>query len=156
MDVDSFADIAGEFHERVSQIVWCTVATVDRAGRPRTRVLHPVWDGATGYIMTGRASHKALHLARHPYVSLGYWDLEKGIVYADCRAEWQDSLEDRLRAWRLFETTPEPYGYNPKMFFAAPDDPGFGVLKLTPWRVEVTSLADLAQRRPSRVWRQRS
>jgi len=154
MDVQAFVDVEEEFHQRVSGIVWCTVTTIDRAGRPRSRILHPVWDGSTGYIMTGRHTLKARHLAEHPYVSLSYWDLQKGIVYADCRAEWLDDPEDRLRTWKLFESTPEPYGYNPRLFFSAPDDPEFGVLKLTPWRIEVTSLADLAQRRPPRVWRQ--
>ena len=26
------------------EIVWCTLATVDAAGRPRSRVVHPVWE----------------------------------------------------------------------------------------------------------------
>lgn len=155
MDIEAFADIAEEFHERVSSIVWCTVATIDRLGRPRSRILHPMWDGATGYIMTGRRSLKARHIESRPYVSLSYWDAQKGIAYADCRARWLDDLEDRRRVWKLFESTPEPYGYNPALFFPSPDDPGFGVLELIPWRIEVTGLADLMQRRPPRVWRRR-
>ena len=38
------------------RIVWCTVATVDRRGRPRSRILHPYWerteDGLAGWITT--------------------------------------------------------------------------------------------------------
>ena len=43
-----FADIADEFAARTQRIVWCTVATVDESGRPRTRILHPIWEGTTG------------------------------------------------------------------------------------------------------------
>jgi hypothetical protein len=46
---DAFATIA-------HRIVWCTVATVDRRGRPRSRILHPYWeradDGLVGWITT--------------------------------------------------------------------------------------------------------
>ena len=36
-----FEEIAAHFAERTQRIVWCTVATVDRAGRPRTRISIP-------------------------------------------------------------------------------------------------------------------
>jgi hypothetical protein len=34
-----------------------------------------------------------------------------------------------------------------------PTSPAFGVMRLTPWRIELYSLADLAQRKMARVWR---
>ena len=74
MDVASFGEIEKEFMERISRIVWCTVTTIDRKGRPRARILHPVWEGSTGWIATGRDSFKAKHLAQNPHVSLSYWD----------------------------------------------------------------------------------
>ena len=49
MNVASFADIKEEFNKRVSRIVWCTVATVDTKGRPRSRILHPIWERSTGW-----------------------------------------------------------------------------------------------------------
>ena len=45
MRVSAFADIEKDFLARVRQIVWCSVATVDRRGRPRSRILHPLWEG---------------------------------------------------------------------------------------------------------------
>jgi pyridoxine/pyridoxamine 5'-phosphate oxidase len=72
VEVASFAEIEAEFMRRVARIVWCTVATVDRQGRPRTRILHPIWEGTTGWIATGRHSHKEKHLARNTHVSLSY------------------------------------------------------------------------------------
>ena len=66
-----FAELEPEFTRRVSRIVWCSVATIDRAGNPRTRILHPIWeviDGVpVGYIATGRHSLKEKHIARNPY-----------------------------------------------------------------------------------------
>ena len=74
MDVASFAEIEKDFMERVARIVWCTVTTVDRKGRPRARILHPIWERSTGWIATGRSSFKGKHLEANPYVSLSYWD----------------------------------------------------------------------------------
>jgi len=34
-----------------------------------------------------------------------------------------------------------------------PEDPGFGLLKLTPWRIEVSSFYDMAAGKPPLVWR---
>ena len=51
-DVDQQPAIIAVAH----RIVWCTVATVDRRGRPRSRVLRRYWehtaDGLTGWITT--------------------------------------------------------------------------------------------------------
>jgi general stress protein 26 len=154
VDVNGFEDIAEEFGKRVSRIVWATVTTVDRKGRPRSRILHPMWDGATGYIMTGRHSFKAKHLAHNPYVSVSYWDQQQEQVHAECRAEWEDGLAEKQRVWDLFKDTPMPYGYDPAMFWpggAASED--FGVMKLTPWRVELWALGEMASGKPAQVWR---
>jgi hypothetical protein len=36
--VESFAEIAAEFHARIARIAWATVATVGAGGAPRTRI----------------------------------------------------------------------------------------------------------------------
>ena len=154
MDVKMFSEIADDFKKRVERIVWCTVATVDAKGRPRSRILHPIWDGPTGWIATGRQSHKAKHIAGNPHVSLSYWDPQQEQVYAECRAEWADGMEDKKRLWNLLKDTPQPVGYDPSLFWKeGPSDPTFGALKLTPWRIEVSALSDLFEGKPPRVWR---
>src|SRR5687768_6468767 len=122
MDVASFDEISHELDERVRRIVWCAVATVDRQGRPRSRVLHPMWERTTGWIATGRRSFKAKHLAGTPYVSLSYWDVQHGLAYIDCRAEWEEDAGEKHRVWELYKGTPAPYGYDPAMFWPGPDD----------------------------------
>lgn len=153
-EVSSFDDIAGEFNARVTRIVWCTVTTVDAKGRPRARILHPVWDGTTGWIATGRHSFKAKHLARSPFVSLSYWDQQHQQVYAECGAEWEDDPAEKQRVWDLIKNAPPPVGYDLSMFWqGGPTDPEFGALKLTPWRVELSSLQDMIQGKQPQVWR---
>lgn len=148
MEVAAFADIESAFLQRVHTMVWCNVATIDSCGRPRSRVLHPIWVGAMGWIATRRSSHKAKHIATHPYVSLAYVSDVARPVYADCYAEWDDSAETKQWLWDQFLNTPPPLGYDPAPIFGSIDDPGYGVLKLTPWRIELVQFPE-----PPRVWR---
>ena len=155
MDVKSFEEIQDEFMARVSRIVWCTVATVDTAGRPRTRILHPLWEGTTGWITTGRHSHKEKHLAKNPYMSLSYWDTKHEMVYVEARAEWADDPAEKARVWDAFKNAPPPVGYDPAMIWSeGPTQDDFGVLKLTPWRIELYAMMDMMQGKGTRVWRE--
>ena len=58
MEVSSFAEIETEFIERVHHMVWCNVATIDTLDRPRSRILHPLWEGTVGWITTRRNQHQ--------------------------------------------------------------------------------------------------
>lgn len=151
MEVENFSVIAEEFDRRIKKIVWCTFTTIDRQGRPRSRMIHPIWDGNTGWIATGRQSFKAKHIAEHEFVSLTYWDPDHEQIYAECKAEWVDDNETKQKVWDLYGSTPEPLGYDLTMFWPEPTHESYGVLKLTPWRIELSSLADMAN---PKVWRQ--
>ena len=153
-EFSSYADIEEKFRATTDRVVWCTVATVDRRDRPRSRILHPIWDGPTGWILTNRHSHKEKHLAHNAYVSCSYWDPQHDQAIADCRAEWVDDADTKTWLWELFKSAPEPLGYDPVIIWPDKDDPSVGVLKLTPWRVAVWSMAEMAQGKPAQVWRQ--
>ncbi|HET9199418.1 MAG TPA: pyridoxamine 5'-phosphate oxidase family protein [Dehalococcoidia bacterium] len=154
MEVSSFAEIEEEFMRRVQRTVWCTVATVDSKGRPRTRILHPVWEGTTGWIATDPNSLKAKHLAGNPYVSLSYWDPNHEQVYVDARAEWVKDPKEGERIWNLLKSLPQPYGYDPGMIWQEGlSDPRWGVLKITPWRIEMFSLQTMISGEDAIVWR---
>ena len=130
------------------------VATVDTSGKPRTRILHPLWEGTTGWIATGRHSLKEKHLAANPHVSLSYWDPQQQNVYVEAMAQWEDDPETKRRIWALFGSTPEPAGYNLGDFFPGGPDGGWGLLKLTASRIELSGMADTAAGLPMRrVWR---
>ena len=44
----SFEPFAEEFLLRTGEIIWCTATTVDAQGRPRSRILHPIWQVIDG------------------------------------------------------------------------------------------------------------
>ena len=102
-----------------------------------------------GWIATGRHTLKTKHLARNPYVSLSYWDPQHQQIYADCRADWEDSPEQKWRIWELYKSTAPPLGYDPAIIWSGPDDPRLGLLKLTPWRIELSD----ATGRDKKIWR---
>jgi hypothetical protein len=155
MNVNDFCEIEAEFIQRVHTMVWCSVATVDTHNRPRSRVLHPIWEGATGWITTHRHSYKARHLAHNRHVSLAYITNIHTPVYADCVAEWVDDLDEKRRIWELFKSTPPPLGYDPAMEFGTPEHDDFGLLKLTPWRIDLVSFPAPSFKEGTKVWRRR-
>jgi general stress protein 26 len=152
----SFREIAATFDERVRRIVWCTVTTVDTKGRPFSRILHPIWEGAVGWIATGRETLKTKHLAKNAMVAVSYWDPSHDTVIAQCTATWCDDDGTRRRIWDLLATTPPPVGYDPGLFFrGGVSDPGYGVLRLDPLRIDLWAGKDMLEGRPPTVWRMR-
>jgi hypothetical protein len=137
--------VAPAFVEMAHQIVWCSVATVDRAGRPRSRVLHPywTWDGEKleGSVGSFNSPIRQAHLEQSPYVSCNYWTPSQDTCVAECRAELAFDEETRTRVWNTFKNTPEPLGYDPGGIgipgWETPMSPTFVVLRLHPWRLRV-------------------
>ena len=136
--------IAPAFIEMAHTIVWASVATVDENGRPRTRILHPIWewDGTSlvGWIGTEATSTKRAHLAASPNISLNYWAPNHDTCSAECGTEWVDDEEGRLRVWELLRNGPAPVGYDPAIvpqWSGGPAECAFVGLKLDPWRLRV-------------------
>ena len=155
MKVEHFSDMEEEFLRRVHMMVWCNVATVDHRQRPRSRLLHPIWEGSTGWIATHRNSYKSKHLAHNPHVSLAYiTDINKP-VYVDCVAEWVEELGQKQRIWDLFQNTAPPLGYDPALDFVSPEHEKFGLLKLIPWRIALVSFPAPSHEEGQRIWRRR-
>jgi hypothetical protein len=134
---------ATAFIEMAHNIVWCTVATVDPSGNPRTRILHPIWEWngetLTGWIATDPTSYKASHLAAHPVVSLTYWSPNHDTCSAECRARWTNDLVDKQLGWDRFMNAPAPVGYDPSIvpYWTSPEADRFGILRLDPYRLRV-------------------
>lgn len=138
-----FAGISEEFLERVFAVVWCNVATVDREGRPRSRILHPYWEvdsDPVGWVLTQRHSFKERQLAGNPFVSCAYVGNISKPVYAECRASWVDDLSEKERIWSTFRKTAPPMGYDPGTTFTTSDDPEIGLLRLDPWRIQLEQI----------------
>ena len=135
--------VAKSFVEMAHRIVWCSVATVDAKGRPRSRVLHPMWewqDGRlTGWVGTGPTPTKRAHLEASPFVSLNYWEASQDTCVAECRADWCFDLETREKVWNDYKAAPPPLGYDPAIIpnWDAASSDSFAVLRFEPWRLRV-------------------
>jgi hypothetical protein len=130
--LDAFVTVA-------HRIVWANLATVDRRGRPRSRLVHPVWerhgDALVGLVASRPTPLRRAHVADHPHVSVAYWDPAHETAVAECAARWLPAGEHEA-AWERLRSAPEPAGYDPRI--AWPDGPrsaDFAVLELTPWRL---------------------
>ena len=141
--MQALAEVAPAFVEMAHRIVWCSASTVDKKGRPRSRVLHPIWDwdGArlTGWIATAPTPTKRAHLAQTPHVSCNYWAPSQDTCVADCRAAFVSDDETRTWLWNHFKNAPAPVGYDPAIIpvWKTPLDASFIALKLEPWRLRV-------------------
>ena len=147
--------VEDEFIAIAHRIVWCSVATVDRRDRPRTRILHPYWerteDGVRGWVVTRKSPLKAAHIAHAPYVSCSYWDATHDVAIADCRAAWEEDRDEHARVWALYAAAPEPLGYDfHRIWPDGPAAPGAALLRLDPWRLHVADAMTVAT---PRVWK---
>jgi general stress protein 26 len=147
--VNSFSEIEGEFITRAHTMVWCNMATLDTKNRLRSRILHPLWERATGWASARPHSLKAKHLLHNPHVSLAYISDIAKPIYVDCTAEWEEDRAKKQHVWDLFLTTATPAGFDLGNIFKGLDDPEFGVLKFTPWRIELFDISNVANRK---VW----
>jgi hypothetical protein len=151
MRVNTFTEIEAEFIERAHRMVWCNVATVDASGRPRSRVVHTIWEGATGWAITRARSPKLSHLRGNPHVSLAYVSDLVYPVYADCMAGWEDDPAVKQHVWDLFSAAPPPLGFDPATMFGSATGTEFGVLRLAPYRISLENASGKGERRI--VWR---
>ncbi|WP_260761793.1 pyridoxamine 5'-phosphate oxidase family protein [Mycobacterium sp. SMC-4] len=138
------AQIAPAFVAMAHSIVWASVATVDADSKPRSRVLHPIWewDGTDlfGWIATVPSPVKRAHLAVHPDVSVNYWTPSHDTCSAECLVEWYRDDDTCAAVWQKFATAPEPVGYDPfviPMWADGPTSEAFAVLRLAPYRLRV-------------------
>lgn len=155
---ETFAAIEADFVQFTSEIVWCTVTTVDGKGRPRSRILHPIWevkDGRPiGWVVTDRSPVKARHLAANPYLACFYWSPDQNTVAIDCTGSWVEDAETRQHVWDLFTTAPPPRGYDQGAFgYGGPQNSRFTPLRLDPWRIQVMRFQGWEGPLPYRTWR---
>jgi hypothetical protein len=142
--VTSLERIAPSFIEMAHSIVWASVATVDENARPRTRILHPIWewDGTDlfGWIATVPSPVKRAHLAVHPEISASYWTTTHDTCSAECLVEWYLDDETRTAVWKKFANGPASVGYDPSIvpeWTGGPLSDQFAALRLSPYRLRV-------------------
>lgn len=148
----SFAPFQDEFLEITSSIVWRTATTVDPAGRPRSRILLPIFvvhgGRPLGRAFTGRTPVKTAHLA------CSSWSPDQHTVAIDCGASWVEDAAAKRAVWDRFKTPPPPLGYDPDPAGAlgGPESPLVTPLRLDPWRVAVLRFEGWDKGLAPRVW----
>jgi hypothetical protein len=141
--MEELKNVAPAFVEMAHRIVWASAATVDRKGRPRSRVLHPIWewDGERleGWIATNATPLKRAHLETSPHISLNYWAPSQDNCIAECGATWAFDDETRAMVWDRFKNGPAPVGYDPAIIpgWDSPRSETFAAIRLAPWRLRV-------------------
>jgi general stress protein 26 len=144
VSADFFA-LEADFLRITADTVFCTATTISEEGRPRSRILHPIFivqDGRPiGWALTGRTPLKTRHLAANPHMSCSYWTPSHDTVFIDCVATWVEDEREKEQVWELFRNTPEPLGWGPEGLAGYGSDdwrtPIFTPLRLEPWRVQV-------------------
>src|SRR5690349_18227175 len=138
-----------EFVSIAHGVVWATVASLDAQGRPRSRVVHPVWTlderGLRGWIGTRPTSLVRRHLQHAAFLSVSYWSGAHDVAVAECRARYVDDDAGRHEAWQALRSAPEPAGYDPATIWPGPLDEGFAAVALDPWLLRWARAADLAR-----------
>jgi uncharacterized pyridoxamine 5'-phosphate oxidase family protein len=102
---ESFAALEEEFLRFTREIVLCMATTVDAGGRPRSRMLHPIFevvDGRPGgWVETSKTPVKAAHLAANPYMACAYRSPAQNTVFVDCLARWVEDAKAKRQVFDL-------------------------------------------------------
>jgi general stress protein 26 len=148
MDEEAFWNRVRAVAKRASRAY---LATVENSG-PRVRVVFPAFEGAKLWIATKPGSAKARQIRRDPGVELFYE------VGANPKAEhltirgearFIDDADEKQRIWNA-----RIFGYDLSRFWPeGPQSADFGLLLVTPHRVELGTQPGLWQGQPPEVWR---
>jgi hypothetical protein len=148
--VVNMASLVERFVAIAHEIVWCTLCTVDTSGRPRSRVVHPVWEaladgGLVGWLTTRSSTPKLGHIAATPYVSCSYWWEKHDVAVAECHARVVLDPGERERVWAMAAAMPAPAGFDPATIWpAGPSDAGFVLVRMDPWMLRFARADELA------------
>ncbi|MFD7863603.1 pyridoxamine 5'-phosphate oxidase family protein [Streptomyces sp. NPDC057682] len=147
--VTTFSEIERTFTDHIRDIGYATMVTVDHRNRPRARMVMPVWevvDGApVGWLAAFRTPVKTAHLAANPHTTYTYWSPRQNAVFVDGVSTWAEDRASRTHAWDLYRRGGPPgVGYDPVRYWpGGPTDPGYHVLRIDPWRVQLVRGTDL-------------
>ncbi len=136
-------------HEVARKVTWAYLATASR-DQPKVRVVHPAFEGRRLWVATGRSSAKARQIEQNPKVEL-FFQIGSDFAHLTVtgRARFVDDPAEKKRVWegKLFD-------YELAQFWPeGPQSKDFGLLLITPRRVELTSLPAMSQGQKADLWR---
>jgi general stress protein 26 len=136
-------------HAAAAKATWAYLATTD-GNQPKVRVVHPAFEGERVWIATGRASAKARHVDKNPKVEL-FYQIGAEMVHLTVTgsARFVEDLAEKKRIWNG-----KVFDYDLSQFWpAGPEAADFGLMLITPTRVELTSLPEMMTGKKPEVWR---
>jgi general stress protein 26 len=126
--------------------VWCALATANKNGEPRVRMVHPTWEGDVLWVATGPETPKAKQLENNPWVDVQWQVSPPSFIHimARGRAEICRDAATKLHAWDALD-------YDLKDFFPeGPEDPNYIAVRIKPTRVELSEMFGSLNKK---VWR---
>jgi general stress protein 26 len=145
----SDAETLQKFHEVAKKATWAYLATTT-GDQPKVRVVHPAFEGERVWVATGRASAKAAHIAKNPKVELFY---QVGTEFTHLTvtggASFVDDPAEKKRVWegKIFD-------YDLAQFWpGGHQSKDFGLMLITPSRIELTSMMEMMQGKKPLLWR---
>jgi general stress protein 26 len=146
MDESSFWN---KVHAAAAKATWAYLATAV-GDQPKVRVVHPAFEGERVWVATGRDSAKARQVGKNSNVEM-FFQVGADTVHLTVtgKAVFVEDLAEKKRVWdaKLFD-------YDLSQFW--PDgakSKDFGLMLITPTRVELTSLPEMMTGKKPEVWR---
>jgi general stress protein 26 len=147
----SDAETWQKFHDAAAKATWAYLATTSD-DQPKVRVVHPAFDGERVWIATGQTSAKAAQIAKNPKVEL-FYQVGPEFVHLTVtgRARFVDDVAEKKRVWEG-----KVFDYDLAQFWPGGyQSADFGLMLVTPTRIELTSLPEMTQGKKPTVWRTR-
>jgi general stress protein 26 len=136
-------------HAAAAKATWAYLATAAGA-QPKVRVVHPAFEGERVWVATGRGSAKAGHIDKNSRVEL-FYQIGAEMVHLTVTgsAKFVEDLKEKKRIWdgKVFD-------YDLSQFWPqGAESKEFGLMLITPERVELTSLPEMMTGKKPEVWR---
>ena len=136
-------------HATAAKATWAYLATADGT-QPRVKVVHPAFERERVWVATGRASAKARHIAKNANVEL-FYQISPEMVHLTVtgKATFVEDPAEKKRIWDA-----KVFDYDLSQFWPeGPQSKDFGLMLITPTRVELTSLPEMMTGKAPEVWR---
>jgi general stress protein 26 len=136
-------------HAAAAKATWAYLATANGT-QPKVRVVHPAFEGDRVWVATGRVSAKAAHVDKNPKVEL-FYQIGAEMVHLTVTgtAKFVEDLAEKKRIWNG-----KVFDYELSQFWpGGAESKDFGLMLITPARVELTSLPEMMTGKKPEVWR---
>ena len=136
-------------HAAAAKATWAYLATANGT-QPKVRVVHPAFEGERVWVATGRGSAKARQIGKNSNVEL-FYQIGAEMVHLTVtgKATFVADPAEKKRIWNA-----KIFDYDLSQFWpAGPEADDFGLMLITPARIELTSLPEMTTGKKPEVWR---